>query len=108
MNPFTFLLSFDFSPFLSLDSQHFSLGVLLHVFSENVVELNEVLEELFTVSPRTIELEAKVHQLEDLVSEYVRAEDCRIFSVALAHLVVSCTGGHALHNLQHTREELQG
>ena len=78
------------------------------MISENVVELNEVSEELFTVSPWAIDLEAKVHQLEDLVSEYVRAENCRIFSVALAHFVVSCAGGHALHNLQHTREELQG
>ena len=78
------------------------------MFSENVVELNEVLQKLFTVSTRTIDLEAKMDQLEDLVSEYVRAEDCRIFPIALAHLVVSCTGGHAFNNLQHTREELQG
>ena len=41
------------------------------MLSEDVSELNEVLKELLAVPAWTVDLEAKMYQLEDLVSEYV-------------------------------------
>ena len=59
------------SPLLRLDSEHLALGILFHVLSEDVSELDEVLKELLAVPAWTVDLEAKMYQLEDLVSEYV-------------------------------------
>ena len=59
------------------------------MLSEDMVELDEVLEELLTVPAWAVYLETEVDQLEDLVPEYVGAENGCILSVALAHLVIS-------------------
>ena len=59
------------SPLLCLDGEHLALGVLFHVLREDVSELDEVLKELLAVPARTVDLEAEMNQLEDLVSEYV-------------------------------------
>ena len=37
------------SPLLCLDSEHLALGVLFHVLSEDVSELDEVLKELLAM-----------------------------------------------------------
>ena len=49
-----------------------------------------------------------MNQLEDLVSEYVSAENRSIFPISRAHLIICLARGHALCNLQDAREQLQG
>ena len=57
---------------ISLNHEHLSLRKLFHVLEESVSECDQVTEELLIMLSRSVHLEAKVNDFDDVVSEDVR------------------------------------